>query len=46
MTKVMVTERLTLRRLELHDAAARGDSHSFAVTLTEGRDFPGVIGYM
>ncbi|TQR46398.1 GNAT family N-acetyltransferase [Paenibacillus popilliae] len=82
MRKVMVTERLTLRQLELHDAeaieklagekavadttlnmphpyppgsattfikarheaAARGDGYSFAVTLTEGEVFLGVVG--
>ncbi|GGD79248.1 GNAT family N-acetyltransferase [Paenibacillus nasutitermitis] len=78
MTKVMITKRLTLRQLELHDAeaieklagekevadttlnmphpypaglastfinarheaAARGDGFSFAVTLTEGGGIP------
>lgn len=82
MTNVMVTKRLTLRQLELHDAesierlagekevadttlsmphpyplgsaatfikvrheaAARGDGYSFAVTLTEDGTFLGVVG--
>lgn len=82
MRKFMVTERLTLRQLELHDAEAieklagekevadttlnmphpypvgsassfikarheaaeRGDGYSFAVTLTEGEVFLGVVG--
>lgn len=82
MRKVMITERLTLRQLELHDAeaievlagdkdvadttlniphpyptgsatmfikarheaSARGDGYSFAVTLTEGGAFLGVVG--
>ncbi|OXM17060.1 GNAT family N-acetyltransferase [Paenibacillus herberti] len=82
MVKAMVTERLTLRPLELQDAEAieslagnrdvadttlsiphpyptgsapsfiqarqeamaRGDSYSFAVTLTEGGKFLGVVG--
>ncbi|WP_020617398.1 GNAT family N-acetyltransferase [Paenibacillus daejeonensis] len=82
MTDVLVTERLTLRLLELSDAeaiealagdkrvadttlniphpypkgsatpfirarqeaAARGDGYSFAVTLTEGKVFLGVVG--